>query len=214
MTDFIKIDREILQSIWNESPNTCRLYTYFLLKASTKGNVCHGIELKKGQFISSYSELSKETGLTVRQLRTCINDMETTKLVTRKRQGSCTLFSVLCEWSATSERQSKRQGNDKEVTEPKEEKVYYPYDEELNQAFADFVEMRKRKGKPNSEHTIEIRMARLQKLATPPFSECMDNDLAVKIVRQSVDEEWLDFYKLKEDRQNRNNGGGIDWSKA
>lgn len=74
----------------------------------------------------------------------------------------------------------------------KEPKVYYPNDEELNQAFIDYVEMRKKIKKPlATERAIKLAMNNLQKLSDG------DNDVAIKILEQSIVGSWQGLYPLK-----------------
>lgn len=74
----------------------------------------------------------------------------------------------------------------------KEPKVYYPEDAELNQAFIDYVEMRKKIKKPlATERAIKLAMNNLQKLSEG------DNDVAIKILEQSIVGSWQGLYPLK-----------------
>ena len=97
--------------------------------------------------------------------------------------------------------------------EEKEPVVYYPNDEILNQAFLNFLDMRKENKKPaKTEKAIELLMKKLQKLSTVKDditeTEYMDNNLAIKIVEQSIERTWLGFFPLKEDGPQQK---GIDW---
>ncbi len=74
-------------------------------------------------------------------------------------------------------------------------KVYYPNDEKLNQAFLDFMKMRKSIKKPMTDRAITRAMNSLQKLSGG------DNDLAIQILEQSIFHCWQDVYELKEDKQ-------------
>lgn len=88
-------------------------------------------------------------------------------------------------------------------------KVYYPNDEKLNQAFLDFMKMRKSIKKPMTDRAITRAMNSLQKLSGG------DNDLAIRILEQSIFHCWQDVYELKEDNNKQSFGkGGIDWSKV
>lgn len=98
------------------------------------------------------------------------------------------------------------------VTKKKESAVYYPNDEKLNQAFLDFMDMRKKIKKPMTDRAIALAMNKLKDLATLPFSDRMDNDLAIKILEQSTMNCWQGLFPLKEDKQSNCRGnGGIDW---
>lgn len=96
----------------------------------------------------------------------------------------------------------------------KEAFVYFPTDELLNQAFLDYMEMRKRIKKPMTERAIELAMKRLEELATVPFSDSIDNDLAIQILNQSVMNSWQGLFPLKEQKTSSTPKGGVDWSKV
>jgi hypothetical protein len=93
----------------------------------------------------------------------------------------------------------------------KTETVYYPDDEKLNQAFADFVEMRKKIKRPMTERAITLAMNKLKKLSAIPFSDSMDNDLAIQILEQSTMNCWQDLYPLKDNSNKRSSSSGVDW---
>ena len=106
----------------------------------------------------------------------------------------------------------KEDKNDKECKEEKkttkrkkQSTPYYPNDEQLNQAFLDFIEMRNKIKKPMTDRAVTMAMNRLQKLAGT------DNDLAINILEQSVLHCWQDLYGLKDDMRNNKGSGGIDW---
>lgn len=94
---------------------------------------------------------------------------------------------------------------DKEIEEEKEEDkdkkkrkdnpptVYYPFDECLNQAFVDYVEMRKRIKKPlATERAITLAMNKLDDLSGG------DNDVAIQILEQSIMNSWQGLFPLKQ----------------
>ena len=85
--------------------------------------------------------------------------------------------------------------------------VYYP-DELLNQTFLDYIAMRKTIKKPMTDRAIQLAMNRLKELATPERSFRMDNDLAIKILEQSIMSCWQGLFPLKEEystKQNKRN---------
>lgn len=60
-----------------------------LLKANWKETTWHGIQLKPGQFITSLSSLSKETGLTVKQVRTALDHLMKTGEILSETRARC-----------------------------------------------------------------------------------------------------------------------------
>lgn len=82
--------------------------------------------------------------------------------------------------------------------------VYYPTDELLNQAFTDFVEMRKQLKKPMTERAVQLAIKKLETLSGG------DNDKAVKIIEQSIEGSWTGLYELKEHGRSNNAGGNTE----
>lgn len=84
-------------------------------------------------------------------------------------------------------------------------KTYFPDDETLNQAFIDYVEMRRQIKKPMTDRAVELAIKKLRELAAIPFSNSIDSDLAVRILNQSILYSWQGLFPLK-DYQNKNGG--------
>lgn len=93
-------------------------------------------------------------------------------------------------------------------------RIYFPNDESLNQAFLDYLEIRKQIKKPMTDRAIELAIKKLEELSALPFSEGMDNDLAIQILNQSVMNSWQGLFPLKEQKINSTPKGGVDWSKV
>ena len=94
----------------------------------------------------------------------------------------------------------------------KEQTIYYPNDEQLDEAFREFLVMRNKIKKPLATPKALTRMMnKLDRLSAG------DNDLAVRILNQSTDHCWQDVYALKDDNNSQRRpfgNGGIDWSKV
>jgi len=79
--------------------------------------------------------------------------------------------------------------------ENKKYTVYFPNDEKLNQAFHDFIEMRKSlKNGTMTERAISMMITKLSKL---------DNDTAIALLEKSITNNWKDIYmpEAKKDYQ-------------
>ena len=79
---------------------------------------------------------------------------------------------------------------------PKEPE-YYPNDEILNKAFSDYVAMRKKIKAPMTDRAIELAIKKLDELSNG------DNDIAIKIIEQSIMNGWKGFFELKQDSKTR-----------
>ena len=138
----------------------------------------------------------------IKPINTVFSDSERTKNEPKTNQKRTKEDNEL-QTEATQEQ------NVKSVEEKPKGKAYYPNDEKLNQAFLDFMKMRKSIKKPMTDRAITRAMNSLQKLSGG------DNDLAIRILEQSIFHCWQDVYELKEDKNKQSFGkGGIDWSKV
>ena len=99
------------------------------------------------------------------------------------------------------------------IKSPKRVTAYFPNDESLNQAFLDYLEMRKQIKKPMTDRAVELAIKKLKELSALPFSNSMDNDLAIQILNQSIMNSWQGLFPLKDQKTNNTPNGGVDWSK-
>lgn len=79
---FIKLDRKLLSWEWKDDPCMVALWIEILLQANYYDEKWHGETYERGSFPTSVSRLSKATGLTTRQTRTCLNRLKSTNEVT------------------------------------------------------------------------------------------------------------------------------------
>lgn len=88
----------------------------------------------------------------------------------------------------------------------KKKTVYYPDDEMLESAFQEYLTMRKKIKKPIcTDMALHRAMNTIERLSKG------DNDLAVKILNQSVDHCWQGLFALKDNEPHSTNKGTIDW---
>ena len=84
---YIKIYRKLLNWEWYTDVNATKLFLHCLLKANWKPGRWKGISYEAGEFITSLPSLAKETGLTVRQVRTALTKLKSTGEVTDRVTG-------------------------------------------------------------------------------------------------------------------------------
>lgn len=95
MQGFIQLHRQITEWEWYTEPNTFRLFIHCLLKANHKSKKWRGIDIDRGQFITSYETLSKETKLSVQNIRTSLKNLcEITGELTRTPHSQYTIITV------------------------------------------------------------------------------------------------------------------------
>ncbi|AUR89847.1 hypothetical protein NVP1133O_46 [Vibrio phage 1.133.O._10N.222.51.E4] len=123
MSGWISLHRKILEWEWYDDANVCRLFIHCLLKANHQQKKWKGIEINRGQFITSLDRLSSETGLTVSQIRTCIKKLKSTNEIASKSHTQHTVITIVSyeSYQGDDKRVGKRvtdesQTNDKRMT--------------------------------------------------------------------------------------------------
>ena len=112
---FISLHRAVLDWEWYGDINTSRLFIHLLLTAEYKDTTWRGRPIKRGQRACSLTELSKETRLTIRQTRTSLSRLQTTREVTCEKSSKGTVITINSYdkyQTATREMAVERQAND------------------------------------------------------------------------------------------------------
>ena len=109
---WIKIHRKMLDWEWFTEANTAHFFQYCLLSANTTDRVWRGITIERGSFISSLPNMSEQTGLTIRSIRTAISRLISTHELTCETTHKYTKI-IVCNYDKyqlveQSKRQSKR----------------------------------------------------------------------------------------------------------
>lgn len=95
MAGFIKLDRKFTEWEWYDNANTMRLFIHLLFKANYKNKQWQGIEIRRGQCVTSINNLSLELNLTERQIRTALKNLKTTGEITTETTSKYTLVTIV-----------------------------------------------------------------------------------------------------------------------
>jgi uncharacterized protein YifE (UPF0438 family) len=95
MSGWIKIHRKILDWEWYDDPNTFRLFMHLILKANHKAKKYRGVMIQKGGLMTGREMLSNETGLSVQQVRTCLERLKSTNEITINSTKQGTIIQVV-----------------------------------------------------------------------------------------------------------------------
>jgi len=123
MSGFITLHRKLLDWEWYSDINTKTLFIHCLLKANWEDKNWKGVDVKRGSFITSYDSLSKETKLTVQQIRTAIFKLTKTQEINIQTTNKYTLLTVVKyddyqkkDFESTSNQQTNNKQPNKQTT--------------------------------------------------------------------------------------------------
>lgn len=105
---WIKLHRQLLEWEWYDDTNTKCLFLHCLLRANHNDTEWRGHKIKRGEFLTSVDTLTRETGLTVSQVRTSLKKLISTNEIASKSQARSTIITVV-EYDS-------HQGDDKQVS--------------------------------------------------------------------------------------------------
>jgi len=91
---FIILYRKLIDWEWYDHIPTKVLFIHLLLKANHTTKLWRGNEIKRGQYLTSLNTLSQETGLSVKQIRASLNNLEKTGELGKQTTNLNTLISI------------------------------------------------------------------------------------------------------------------------
>ena len=218
---FAKLYRKFLDWEWYDDIPCKVLYLHCLLQANHKDKEYRGNLVKRGSFLTSFDKLSKETGLSVKQVRTAQSKLEPKYLASKRTKLGQTVFVIDFKTyngdpedtgkqagkAATNEGQDKGKirattKNVKNEENVKNEKKYTARDARLvcekfdfldNDIWNEWIDFKQRKKHPITERAINGNINKLKKLGI---------DDANKIIEKSLEEEWKGLFPLEDDKPN------------
>jgi len=129
MSGWIKIHRKFLDWQWFEKSEAVHLFLYLVLKANHKDSQWQGIDIKRGQFVSSLGKISADTGISLQSIRTLLNKFEKTNEIELKSTNKFTIVTI-CKYECYQQENeqtetqptNKQQTTNKQLTTNKNDK--------------------------------------------------------------------------------------------
>ncbi len=91
---WIKIHRSIIEWEWWSDRNTRDLFLYCLLAANHTDTKWRGITVNRGQLITTLSALAEKCGLSIRQTRTALSNLQATHETTQQTTHKYTIITI------------------------------------------------------------------------------------------------------------------------
>lgn len=139
---WVKIHRQFLEWEWYDDTNTKILFLHLLLKANHKDKNYRGQLVKRGSLLTGRELLSKETGLSVMQVRTSLNKLKSTNEITINSNKKGTVIQVVKYNDyqvVTNELTNKQPTDNQQVTTNKNEKNEKKYNIPAYEEFKNFA---------------------------------------------------------------------------
>lgn len=92
---YIKLYRKMTNWEWYSDTNTFRVFMHCLLMANWKDGRFLGHEIPRGSFASSYSQIAKQTDLSIQNVRTAFSHLQLTGEITVKSLSKFSIFTVV-----------------------------------------------------------------------------------------------------------------------
>jgi DNA-binding transcriptional MerR regulator len=129
MSGWIKIHRKFLDWEWFNKSEAVHLFMYLVLKANHKDGQWQGIDIKKGQFVTSFGKISADTGISLQTIRTLLKKLEKSNEIniqTTNKYSVITICKYECyqkETETTNEQlTNKQQSTNNQLTTNKNDK--------------------------------------------------------------------------------------------
>lgn len=94
MEGFIVLHRKLLEWGWYDDTNMVRLWVHLLLMANFREKSWHGQIIKRGQFVTNREELARQTGLSVQEVRTCLDRLIECGCITKRATSKYTMITI------------------------------------------------------------------------------------------------------------------------
>tara|TARA_R110000868_G_scaffold173508_7_gene409627 strand:+ start:2539 stop:3558 length:1020 start_codon:yes stop_codon:yes gene_type:complete len=114
-SNWIKLNRTLLQWEWYGDINTKVVFLHLLLIANFKDRRWRGLELKAGSCVSSVEKLANEVGMSTMKMRTALKKLHNTNEVTSETSSQGTIIQVV-NWLKFQEVTNEQQTSNKRVT--------------------------------------------------------------------------------------------------
>lgn len=204
----IKLFRQILNWEWYTDTNTTRLFIHLLLKANWKDGKFMGYDIPKGSLATSLDSLAKQTGLSIRNIRTSLDKLEKTGEIDKRTTNKFTIINIVNykEFQDEKNKTDKQLTNDRQTTDNnirKKERInniiinnniksFYE-NTKLNEVFLEYLDTRKKLKVPNSERAVALLQNKLNEYS---------DDIKIKMLEEAIVNGWKSVYPLKNETNN------------
>ena len=189
----IKIYRGLGSWRWGNDPVMVYFWVRILLMANWEDKEWRDIVIKRGSFVTTVANLSSRLGLSIGQVRTCLNRLRAGGEVAVNATNNWTLITI-CKYEdyqqvTTNEQQTNNKRTtytkeikkeEKKVSKDTKEKIEFPFSsEKFMSTWEILVKQPKWKGK--TVNALQLSLNKLSKF---------DEEFAIKLMEDSIENGW------------------------
>lgn len=113
---FITLDRKLQEWQWYDDSMMVHLWIHLLLSANHEDKKWHGIEIKRGQLVTSLTSISESTGMSVQNIRTRLARLEEGGCIVSKSTNKFRIITITKYDSYQSQEVVRQQATNKQLT--------------------------------------------------------------------------------------------------
>ena len=102
MCGWIKMHRSLLQWEWFQKPEMVQLFVYLLLKASVEDRKWQGLDVKRGQVVTSVSTICRDLSLSTKKVRNCLEHLKNSQVISIKTTNKFSVITI-CNYATYQE---------------------------------------------------------------------------------------------------------------
>lgn len=91
---YLKIPYSILDCGWVNSPNTFLVFMHLMLLANRKPHRYMDGIIDRGEVLASYAFLAEHTGLSIQNVRTAVNNLKKSNMITSRKINRTNIFRI------------------------------------------------------------------------------------------------------------------------
>ncbi len=92
---WIKLHRKLMDWEWYNNSQMVHLFIHLMMKANHKPMKWRGVLIRRGQILTGRESLSRDTGISIQKIRTCLKRLEATNELTIKLTSRYSLITIL-----------------------------------------------------------------------------------------------------------------------
>lgn len=189
MSGWIKIHRKFIDWEWFNKSEAVHLFIYMLLKANHKSGKWQGIDIKRGQFISSLGNISNATGISIQTIRTILKKLEKTNEIELKSTSQYSIITI-CKYECYQDEKDEankpitnnQQTANKQLTTNKNDKKEKNEKEVILDTWINY---RKAAKKTLTDQSIKSILSKMDNYT---------NEQCINVINKSIEQGWQGLF--------------------